>query len=70
MLISVRQVAFYAASWCSLSPDCFERLRTQLLSYFYFCGKVRLFSTLRSFLLYMDCSFDNLLQGVFAKHSS
>lgn len=38
----MRQVAFYAALWCSLSPDYFERLRTQILSYFYFCGKVRL----------------------------
>ena len=31
----------------SLSPDYFERLRTQISSYFYFCGKVRLLSTLR-----------------------
>nr|DAP90253.1 MAG TPA: hypothetical protein [Caudoviricetes sp.] len=47
MLISVCRVAFYAASWHSLSPDYFERLRAQISSYFCFCGKVRLISILR-----------------------
>ena len=39
LLISVRQVAFYAASWCSLSPDYFERLRTRILAIFVFAEK-------------------------------
>ena len=29
----MRQVAFYTSSWSSLSPDYFERLRTQLSSF-------------------------------------
>ena len=41
LAISVRHVAFYIASWSSLSQDYFERLRTRILIYFYFCGKVR-----------------------------
>ena len=40
LAIYVRQVAFYATSWCSLPPDYFKRLRTRILNYFYFCGKV------------------------------
>ena len=39
LLISLRQVAFYAASLCSLSPDYFERLRMQILNYFLFLRK-------------------------------
>lgn len=35
-LIFVRYGAFYAVSWCSLSQDYFERLRTRILRYFYF----------------------------------
>jgi hypothetical protein len=63
----VRHVAFYAASWHSLSPDYFERLRTQIPSYFYFCGNVRLLYTLRFVFAIYGLHFDSLLQGLFAK---
>nr|DAG41196.1 MAG TPA: hypothetical protein [Caudoviricetes sp.]DAV21588.1 MAG TPA: hypothetical protein [Caudoviricetes sp.] len=33
MAVSVRHVTFFAALWCSLSPEHFERLRTQLSSF-------------------------------------
>ena len=63
----MRQVAFYAASWHSLSPDYFERLRTQISSYFCFCGKVRLISILMFIFAIYGLHFNSLLQGLFAK---
>ena len=63
----MRYGAFYAASWCSLLPDYFERLRTRILSYFYFCGKVRLHSILRFVFAIYGLHFGSLLQGLFAK---
>lgn len=61
------QVEFYAASWYSLPPDYFERLRTQISSYFCFCGKIRLLSTLMFVFAIYGLHFDSLLQGLFAK---
>ena len=63
----MRQVAFYAASWYSLSPDYFKCLRTQISSHFVFCGKVRLYSILRFVFAIYGLHFDSLLQGLFAK---
>ena len=63
----MRQVAFYAASWYSLSPDYFKCLRTQISSYFCFCGKVRLHSILRFVFAIYGLHFGSLLQGLFAK---
>ena len=53
LAISVRQVAFYTASWCSLSPDYFERLRTQILSYFYFLRKSKTNLCFRVYFCYV-----------------
>lgn len=52
----------------SLSPDYFERLRTQISSYFYFCGKVSLYLSLRHvFAIYrLQLSLD-YHQGLCAK---
>ena len=70
-VISVRYGAFYAALWYSLSPEHFERLRTQLSSFlhqFCFCGKVWAFSSLRYvFAIYrLQLSLDHH-QGLCAK---
>ena len=53
LAISVRQVAFYTASWCSLPPDYFERLRTQILSYFYFLRKSKTNLCFRVYFCYV-----------------
>ena len=66
-LIFVRYGAFYAASWYSLSPGCFERLRTKISSCFCFCGKARLLSASTFAFAICGLHSDSLLRGLFAE---
>ena len=66
----MRQVTFYAALWYSLSPEHFERLRTQLSSFLYqflFLRKIRLYLSLRHVFAIYGLRFRQSIAGVDAK---
>ena len=57
LAISVLNVAFYAVSWCILSPDYFERLRKQIFELFLFLRKSNTTLCFRVYFCYVWITF-------------